>query len=122
MEASTLPLRSAVLEGSRPVLEEVIEVVTNLRERVGLESVDEEIHSTQDEGNAKSDLSMLPSELAGGTDFLRYVVSETDGRGAIAFTCVCVHCKIFPLEDFLWWVSGKDERSFSRVRDTSWRL
>ena len=32
-------------------------------------------------------------------------VSEKRGRGAIAFTYACEHCKLFPAEDFLWWSS-----------------
>ena len=34
------------------------------------------------------------------TDFLRHVVGETEGRGAIAFMYV-----LLPIERFLWWVS-----------------
>ena len=39
------------------------------------------------------------------TDFLRHVTGETEERGAITFTHVCEHCKLFPEEDFWWWVS-----------------
>ena len=28
------------------------------------------------------------------------------GGGAITFTCVCEHCKLFQVEDFSWWVSN----------------
>ena len=35
------------------------------------------------------------------TDFLRHVMGETEGRGAITFIYVCEHCKMFPVEDFL---------------------
>ena len=38
-------------------------------------------------------------------DFLRHVAGETEGRGAITFTCVGEHRKLFPGADFLWWVS-----------------
>ena len=37
------------------------------------------------------------------TNFLRHVVSEKEGRGAITFTCVCERCKLLPVEVFLWW-------------------
>ena len=40
------------------------------------------------------------------TDFLRKVVGEKEGRGAITPTCVCEHCNLFPVADFLWWVSA----------------
>ena len=30
----------------------------------------------------------------GSTDFLGHMVGETEGRGAITFTCVCEHCKL----------------------------
>ena len=39
------------------------------------------------------------------TDFLIHAVGETEGRGSITFTCVCEHCKLFPVEDLPWWVS-----------------
>ena len=32
-------------------------------------------------------------------DFFRHVVDEKEGRGAISFTCVCEHCKLFFVED-----------------------
>ena len=35
------------------------------------------------------------------TGFLRHVVGETEQRGAITFTYVCEHWKLFPVEDFL---------------------
>ena len=38
-------------------------------------------------------------------DLLRHVVCEKRGRGAITFTYVCEHRKVFPVEHFLWWVS-----------------
>ena len=36
----------------------------------------------------------------------RHVVSEKEGRGTIPCTYVCEHCKLFPVEDSLWWVSA----------------
>ena len=36
---------------------------------------------------------------------MRHVVGETEGRGAITFSYVCENYKLFPVEDFLWWVS-----------------
>ena len=35
-------------------------------------------------------------------DFFRHEVGETEGRGAITFTSVGKHFKLFPMEDFLW--------------------
>ena len=46
-------------------------------------------------------------------DFFRHEVGETEGRGAITFTEVRKHNKLFPVEDFLWQVSAnleEDER------------
>ena len=40
------------------------------------------------------------------TGFLRHVVSEKGGSGAIMVAYVCKHCKSFPVEDFLWWVGA----------------
>ena len=38
------------------------------------------------------------------TDFLRHVVSENEEE-RLRFTHVSEHCKLFPVEDFLWWES-----------------
>ena len=39
-----------------------------------------------------------------GTDFLRHVVEERQKEPSPA-EFVCEHCKLFLVEDFLWWVS-----------------
>ena len=51
-------------------------------------------------------------------DFFRHEVGDTEGRGAITFTFVCKHFKLFQVEDFLWWVSAnleEHERRTARV-------
>ena len=51
--------------------------------------------------------SFTKSIMWRSTDFfLRQVVNEKEGMGAVTFTCVCEHCKLFPVEDFLWRVSA----------------
>ena len=43
------------------------------------------------------------------TDFLRHVLSEKRGRGAVTSTYVCQHCKLFPVE-VLWWGANRGEQ------------
>ena len=47
---------------------------------------------------------------------LRRVVGEKEGRGAITFTNVREHFKLFPVENFLWWV--RTNRGEKKTEDT----
>ena len=50
--------------------------------------------------------------------FLRRVVSEKEGMGAVTFTFVCEHCKLFPVEDFLWWVSANHGETKKKTKNS----
>ena len=51
------------------------------------------------------------------TDFLRHVVSEKGGRGAMTFTYACEHCDLFLVEDFLRWVGTMEKRKTEKQHE-----
>ena len=46
-------------------------------------------------------MSFVKSIMWRSADLLRHVVGETEDSGAITFTHVCEHCKLFQVGDFL---------------------
>ena len=40
------------------------------------------------------------------TDHLRRIIAPFGGQGAVAMSYLCPTCNSFPLEDYVWWVSG----------------
>ena len=54
------------------------------------------------------------------TDFLRHVVGEVEEKGAINFTYVCEHCKMFVVEDMLWVTANQGERSKNNSMNGWW--
>ena len=40
------------------------------------------------------------------TDYLRRIISPVGGQGGVTMSYLCPHGNSFPLEDYLWWVSG----------------
>lgn len=57
------------------------------------------------------------SILSKSTDFLRHVVSEKGGRGAMTFTYACEHCDLFLVEDFLRWVGTMEKRKTEKQHE-----
>ena len=40
------------------------------------------------------------------TDYLRRIISPVGGQGGVTMSYLCPNCNSFPLEDYVWWVSG----------------
>ena len=54
-------------------------------------------------------------------DFLRRIIAPVDGMGGVTLSYVCTHCKSFPLEDYIWWVStGHGDGNNRRKNHSSW--
>ena len=41
-------------------------------------------------------------------DYLRRIVASVGGRGGVTMSYLCPNCNSFPLEDYIWWVSGRE--------------
>ena len=41
------------------------------------------------------------------TDYLRRITAPVGGHGGVTMSHSCPHCNSFPLEDYIWWVSGR---------------
>ena len=51
-------------------------------------------------------LSIAQDILHESIGFLRRVVAPVGGVGGVTSSYVCPHCRCFPLEDHIWWVSS----------------
>ena len=51
-------------------------------------------------------VSIVQEIMLGSTDFLRRIIASVGGRGGVTMSHLCPHCTSFPLEDYVWWVSG----------------
>ena len=40
------------------------------------------------------------------TDCLRRIIAPVGGQGGVTMPYLFPNCNIFPLEDYVWWVSG----------------
>ena len=38
--------------------------------------------------------------------FLRRIIAPVSAVGGVTLSFVCPHCRLFPLEDYFWWVSS----------------
>ena len=45
------------------------------------------------------------------TDYLRRIIVPVGGQGGVTMSYLCPHCNSFPLEDYVWWVSGEKIQS-----------
>ena len=41
------------------------------------------------------------------TDHLRRIIAPVGGQGGVTMSYLCPNCNSFPLEDYVWWVSGR---------------
>ena len=41
------------------------------------------------------------------TDYLRRIIAPVGGQEGVTMSCLCPNCNKFPLEDYVWWVSGR---------------
>ena len=51
-------------------------------------------------------LSTVKEIMIISTDYLRRIIAPAGGARRRYESYVCPHCKSFPLEDYVWWVSG----------------
>ena len=57
----------------------------------------------QDEAEKMSIVQVI---MLRSTDCLRGIIAPVGGQGGVTMSCLCPHCNSFPLEDYVWWVSG----------------
>ena len=72
-----------------------------------------------DDDEARNDLMRSIAWMS--TDFPRQVVGETErGRAPVTFTQVCDYCKLFPVEEFLWWVTANHGEGRKKLSMSGW--
>ena len=57
----------------------------------------------QDEGEK---VNIVQEFILGSTDYLRRIIAPVGGQGGVTVSYLCPHCNSFPMEDYVWWVSG----------------
>ena len=58
----------------------------------------------QDEAEKVSSVQEI---MLRSTDHLRLIIAPVGGQGGVTMSYLCPHCNSFPLEDYMWWVSGR---------------
>ena len=51
-------------------------------------------------------MSIVQAIMLRGTDYLRRIIAPVGGQGGVTMSHLCPNCNSFPLEDYVWWVSG----------------
>ena len=51
--------------------------------------------------------SIVPEIMFKSTDCQRRIIAPVGGQGGVTMSYLCPHCNSFPLEDYVWWVSGR---------------
>ena len=51
-------------------------------------------------------VSIVQEIMLRSTDYLRRIIAPVGGQGGVTMSFLCPHCNSFPLEDYVWWVSG----------------
>ena len=57
------------------------------------------------QGEAEN-MSIVQEIMLRSTDYLRRIIAPVGGQGGVTMSYLCPHCNSFPLEDYVWWVSG----------------
>ena len=52
-------------------------------------------------------VSIVQAIMLESTDYLRRNIAPLGGQGGVTMSYLCPHCNSFPLEDYVWWVSGR---------------
>ena len=52
-------------------------------------------------------MSIVQEIMLISTDYLRRIIAPVGGQGGVTMSYLCPHCNSFPLEDYVWWVSGR---------------
>ena len=61
-------------------------------------------------------LSAVQEIMLRSTDYLRRTIAPVGGQGGVAMSYLCPHCNSFPMEDFVWWVSGRKSMQIGGAR------
>ena len=51
-------------------------------------------------------LSIVQEIMIRRTDYLRRIIAPAGGQGGVTMSYLCLRYDSFPLEDYVWWVSG----------------
>ena len=52
-------------------------------------------------------VSVVQEIMFKSTDYLRRIIAPVGGQGGVTMSYLCPNCNSFPLEDYVWWVSGE---------------
>ena len=55
-------------------------------------------------------MSIVQEIMIRSADNLRRTTAPVGGQGGVTMSCLCPHCNRFPLEDYVWWVSGRNHK------------
>ena len=58
-------------------------------------------------------MSIVQEIMLRSTEYLRRIIAPVGGQGGVTMSYLFPHCNSFPLEDYVWWVSGR--------KSTKWR-
>ena len=53
-------------------------------------------------------LSTVQEIMILSTDYLRRIIAPAGRQGGVTMSHLCPHCNSFPMEDYVWWVSGRE--------------
>ena len=53
-------------------------------------------------------MSIVQEIMLRSTDSLRRIIAPVGGQGGATMSLLCPHCNSFPLEDYVWWVFGRN--------------
>ena len=56
-------------------------------------------------------LSTMQEIMTISTDNLRRIIAPAGGQGVVTTSYLCPHCNGFPIEDYVWWVSGEKKHT-----------
>ena len=52
-------------------------------------------------------VSVVQEIMFKSTDYLRRIIAPVGGQAGVPMSYLCPNCNSFPLEDYVWWVSGR---------------
>ena len=61
-------------------------------------------------------LSTVEEMMTRNTDYLRRIIAPAGRRGGVTKSHLCPHCTSFPMEDYVWWVSGENDLTIGGAR------
>ena len=55
-------------------------------------------------------LSTVQEIMIRSTDYLRRIIAPAVRLGSRTKSYLCPHCNSFPMEDYVWWISGGEKK------------